>query len=95
MLAAGRGSYPFSTTARMKVFPGASRSTPKILAPNIRFNNKTPSTARPHIERPGRNAVNEKSEGRLANSASPYLRSAVHQQVDWYEWGTEAFARAK
>jgi uncharacterized protein YyaL (SSP411 family) len=39
--------------------------------------------------------VNEKSEGRLANSASPYLRSAVHQQVDWYEWGTEAFARAK
>src|ERR1700704_502020 len=79
----------------MKVFPGASRSTPKIPAPNIRFNNKTLSTARPHIERPGRNAVNEKSEGRLANSASPYLRSAVHQQVDWYEWGTEAFARAK
>ncbi len=39
--------------------------------------------------------MNEKSEGRLANSASPYLRSAVHQQVDWYEWGTEAFARAK
>jgi uncharacterized protein YyaL (SSP411 family) len=39
--------------------------------------------------------VNEKSEARLANSASPYLRSAVHQQVDWYEWGTEAFARAK
>jgi uncharacterized protein YyaL (SSP411 family) len=39
--------------------------------------------------------VNEKSEGRLTKSASPYLRSAVHQQVDWYEWGTEAFARAK
>ncbi len=39
--------------------------------------------------------MNQKSEGRLANSASPYLRSAVHQQVDWYEWGTEAFARAK
>jgi uncharacterized protein YyaL (SSP411 family) len=39
--------------------------------------------------------VNEKSEGRLARSASPYLRSAVHQQVDWYEWGAEAFARAK
>jgi uncharacterized protein YyaL (SSP411 family) len=49
----------------------------------------------PDGERPGRNAVNEKSEGRLAKSASPYLRSAVHQQVDWYEWGTEAFARAK
>jgi uncharacterized protein YyaL (SSP411 family) len=39
--------------------------------------------------------VNEKSEGRLANSASPYLRSAGHQPVDWYEWGAEAFARAQ
>src|SRR5260370_26176443 len=79
----------------MKVLPDASRSTPKIPAQNIRSNNKTPSTAPPRIEHPGRNAVNQKSEGRLANSVSPYLRSAVHQQVDWYEWGTEAFARAK
>jgi uncharacterized protein YyaL (SSP411 family) len=39
--------------------------------------------------------VNEKSEGRLARAASPYLRSAVHQQVDWYEWGEEVFARAR
>jgi uncharacterized protein len=39
--------------------------------------------------------VNEKSEGRLARAASPYLRSAVHQAVDWYEWGEEAFARAR
>jgi uncharacterized protein YyaL (SSP411 family) len=39
--------------------------------------------------------VNEKSEGRLVHSASPYLRSAVHQAVDWFEWGEEAFARAK
>jgi uncharacterized protein len=39
--------------------------------------------------------LNEESEHRLANSASPYLRSAVHQPVDWYEWGAEAFARAK
>ncbi len=39
--------------------------------------------------------MNEKSEGRLARAASPYLRSAVHQQVDWYEWGEEAFARAR
>ncbi len=39
--------------------------------------------------------MNEKSEGRLAHAASPYLRSAVHQPVDWYEWGDEAFARAK
>jgi len=39
--------------------------------------------------------VNDKSENRLARAASPYLRSAVHQQVDWYEWGEEAFARAR
>ena len=39
--------------------------------------------------------MTEKSEGRLARSASPYLRSAVHQPVDWYEWGAEAFARAR
>jgi uncharacterized protein len=39
--------------------------------------------------------VNEKSAGRLARAASPYLRSAVHQEVDWYEWGEEAFARAR
>ena len=39
--------------------------------------------------------MNEKSEGRLARAASPYLRSAVHQAVDWYEWGEEAFAQAR
>ena len=39
--------------------------------------------------------MNEKSEGRLARAASPYLRSAMHQAVDWYEWGEEAFARAR
>ena len=39
--------------------------------------------------------MNEKSEGRLARAASPYLRSAVYQEVDWYEWGEEAFARAR
>ena len=32
---------------------------------------------------------------RLAHSASPYLRSAAHQPVEWYEWGEEAFARAR
>src|SRR6202030_3059018 len=47
------------------------------------------------LERPRGNSVNEKSENRLARAASPYLRSAVHQKVDWYEWGEEAFARAR
>ena len=35
------------------------------------------------------------SENRLKTSASAYLRSASHQPIDWYEWGEEAFARAK
>jgi uncharacterized protein YyaL (SSP411 family) len=34
-------------------------------------------------------------ENRLKDSASPYLRSAAHQPIDWYEWGDAAFARAK
>ncbi len=32
---------------------------------------------------------------RLKDSASPYLRSAAHQPVDWQEWGEEAFERAR
>jgi len=34
-------------------------------------------------------------ENRLKNSASPYLRSAAHQPIDWHEWGDSAFARAE
>jgi hypothetical protein len=39
--------------------------------------------------------VSEAAENRLKNSASPYLRSAAHQPVDWHEWGEEAFAKAR
>jgi len=35
------------------------------------------------------------AENRLKNSASPYLRSAAHQPVDWHEWGAEAFEKAR
>jgi uncharacterized protein YyaL (SSP411 family) len=31
----------------------------------------------------------------LENSASPYLRSASRQPIDWHEWNDAAFARAK
>jgi hypothetical protein len=31
----------------------------------------------------------------LAQAASAYLRSAMHQPVEWQEWGEAAFARAK
>jgi uncharacterized protein len=34
-------------------------------------------------------------ENRLKDSASPYLRSASHQPIDWNEWGEEAFAKAR
>jgi len=34
-------------------------------------------------------------ENRLKTSASPYLRSAAHQPINWHEWGDAAFARAK
>ncbi|HUA00124.1 MAG TPA: thioredoxin domain-containing protein [Candidatus Aquilonibacter sp.] len=37
----------------------------------------------------------QKHENRLKDSASPYLRSAAHQPVDWHEWGEEAFAKAR
>ena len=39
--------------------------------------------------------LSPEQSNRLANSASPYLRSAAHQPVEWYEWGDEAFARAR
>jgi hypothetical protein len=39
--------------------------------------------------------VSNAQENRLKDSASPYLRSAAHQPIDWHEWGPEAFARAK
>jgi len=39
--------------------------------------------------------VSDAQENRLKDSASPYLRSAAHQPIDWHEWGPEAFARAK
>ena len=35
------------------------------------------------------------TENRLKDSASPYLRSAAHQPVDWHEWGEEAFEKAR
>ncbi len=31
----------------------------------------------------------------LSRAASAYLRSAMHQPVQWHEWGEEAFAEAR
>jgi len=35
------------------------------------------------------------SPNHLAGQSSPYLLQHVHNPVDWYPWGEEAFARAK
>src|ERR1700680_105780 len=39
--------------------------------------------------------LSSQPENRLKDSVSPYLRSAAHQPIDWYQWGDAAFARAK
>ena len=39
--------------------------------------------------------MTKQSENRLKDSASPYLRSAAHQPIDWHEWNDAAFARAR
>lgn len=39
--------------------------------------------------------MTDRSTNRLKDSASPYLRSASHQPIDWHEWGEAAFARAR
>ncbi len=39
--------------------------------------------------------MTDSHENRLKDSASPYLRSAAHQPVDWHEWGEEAFQKAR
>ncbi|MGA2810710.1 MAG: thioredoxin domain-containing protein [Candidatus Acidiferrum sp.] len=38
--------------------------------------------------------MSDHAKNRLEHSASPYLRSAAHQPIDWFEWGEAAFARA-
>jgi len=36
-----------------------------------------------------------RSENRLANETSAYLRQHMHNPVDWYPWGREALERAR
>src|SRR5438105_11408793 len=35
------------------------------------------------------------STNALAQASSSYLRSAMHQPIQWHEWGDEAFAKAQ
>jgi len=39
--------------------------------------------------------VTQSTANRLKDSASPYLRSAAHQPINWHEWGEAAFQRAR
>jgi len=38
---------------------------------------------------------NKKYTNKLINASSPYLLQHAHNPVDWYEWGDEAFDKAK
>ncbi|MHB1935237.1 MAG: thioredoxin domain-containing protein [Acidobacteriaceae bacterium] len=42
-----------------------------------------------------REPAGEKHVNALAKAASSYLRSAMHQPVDWLEWGEAAFTQAR
>src|SRR5882724_2892762 len=77
-------------TGKTKDSPAASRSIPGIPVPATRFNNSN-NFPLPQESK----SLTEHSPNRLQNSASPYLRSAAHQPIDWHEWNDEAFARAK
>lgn len=44
---------------------------------------------------PPKAADKTKHTNRLARETSPYLLQHAHNPVDWYPWGTEAFAKAK
>jgi uncharacterized protein YyaL (SSP411 family) len=39
--------------------------------------------------------ANEKVSNRLINEKSPYLLQHAHNPVNWYQWGNEAFDKAK
>src|SRR3954449_11057905 len=44
--------------------------------------------------RPGR-TMTSTTLNSLSNASSAYLRSAMHQPIQWHEWGEEAFATAQ
>ena len=39
--------------------------------------------------------MTEEPQNSLLNASSAYLRSAMHQPIQWHEWGEEAFANAQ
>ena len=56
---------------------------------------ETSSERTTHVEQASSaDDMREQRTNGLKGAASAYLRSAVHQPVDWMEWGEAAFARA-
>ena len=45
------------------------------------------------VHSPVHDPVHEKTNS-LGGASSAYLRSAMHQPIQWHEWGEEAFAKA-
>ncbi|MBI3877049.1 MAG: thioredoxin domain-containing protein, partial [Verrucomicrobia bacterium] len=58
-----------------------------------------PRSAAPETKNPSppvtTNAAAHSHTNRLAREKSPYLRQHMHNPVDWYAWGEEAFAKAR
>ena len=54
-----------------------------------------PAAGRPGCSASEGKLLSSTNKNRLKDSASPYLRSAAHQPIDWHEWSDAAFARAK
>jgi uncharacterized protein len=55
----------------------------------------TNQTVSPQAEAPAAKAKEHKHTNRLEHEKSPYLRQHMHNPVDWYPWGEEAFAKAR
>ena len=67
-------------------------------APNTSATPVKKSEAASDTNAPAAEAKPEKKHkhtNRLAKEKSPYLRQHMHNPVDWYPWGEEAFAKAR
>ncbi len=92
VLETGRGSHPLLSPPGRRLFrpqahrparPRPQQSHSVIIRKKLEHSNRRGTI------------VTDAPENRLKDSASPYLRSAAHQPIDWHEWGAEAFANAR
>jgi uncharacterized protein len=75
--------------------PPAATQPPPITAP-VSSNQVSSATNTAAAEKSEPEAPKKhKHTNRLINEKSPYLRQHMHNPVDWYAWGEEAFAKAR